>query len=385
MVLPGTNQTISSRDINTELNRDSSNTFSTNDSTFRELLASNTTSQPVSWSELRGRAFKVFNITSNTVNFNVKAQLQALGWSNVNQAVAFVNVASGSIVYSSNTDVGAIESGVGYVPTSKIKIHVEPGAFVVGMGGNAGQGGYGNDNDTESTGSYSGSGMQGGTAIVTQANTSIINQGVIAGGGGGGAGGSGGYTTPPTPSPSPCFAGDTLILMADGTKKRADELVENDVLMTLTDKGGILKKLHITKLGEHRRFINLQSSSDAKVLRITDDHEMWIDNGIEEKFGVYNYNGWLYEELQMYSYLSGDDLYDVEVLLPYRDYKFAVNTKDGWVNTRAKWELNCDPNEDVYCIEMDSGMAFIGDDFVICNQDWSDVENDNIHWSPLNG
>ena len=248
------------------------------------------------------------------------------------------------------------------------------------MGGAGGNGGIGNSGSSESTGSYSGSGMQGGTAIVTQANTSIINQGNISGGGGGGAGGSGSYTSPP-----PCFAGDTLILMANGTKKRADELVENEVLMTLTGKGGILKKLHITKLGEHRRFINLQSSSDAKVLRITDDHDLWIDNGTEEKFGVYNYNGWLYEELQMYSYMSGDDLYDVEVLLPYRDYKFAVNTKDGWVNTKAKWELNSDPNEDVYCIEMDSGMAFIGNDFVICNQDWLDVENDNIHWSPLNG
>lgn len=377
MAVPTTNVSFSA--ISLELGGNSTAEFSLSNGSMRSLLSTGpaTPGAPISVSSVNNSVLTTFTISSNTADYNIYNALVALGWNplvtgsrvNANLDITSPGPTVNTVVYGTTPTGAGIDTGL--VPsTANLKITLATSkVYVTGMGGAGGDGGPG-----DSTGGAGAiAGTPGGDAIKIRGGTSpvtIVNNGTIGGGGGGGGGGRGVFT--------PCLAGDTEILLADNTTKQIRDIVPGDKLKTLTGEVGTVIKLSPTKLQKHRKFLKLYSTPNSKPLRITDDHELWIKDGFIESFGVYNYNGWLEHELLAPSYNSGDRLYPMKPLLPNEEYTFA--TVDGWVTTKCEWETNSDPEEDVYCILMNTGVGFIADGFVVANDDFFEDELKGISW-----
>ena len=182
---------------------------------------------------------------------------------------------------------------------------------------------------------------------------------------------------PPTPPPPPptCLSLDTLITMWDGTKKAVQDIVIGDMLKTLTGVQGRVVRIEKPLLSPARRMIRMYHE-DMTYLRISDDHDMWVnENGIEQ-WGTYNYNWWLYE-----ARLAGEDHVPALPLIPFKNYKFG--TSYGWVETQCQWEHEQDPNEVIYNIIIDQGGGFIANDFVVISEGCSNEDIANMKWNGL--
>jgi hypothetical protein len=386
--------------ISLELDGTPGTAFSMSNAFMRSTLSTgpSTPGTAISVSDVAGAIYKTFTISTNTANFNIYDALVAAGWTNVKRATANVTLVSPSpttavqtVLYSSSTANAALESGSfpGSAPAN-VRIVTGVNTFIVGMGGAGGAGGIasapappvgppGSPADTNYASDPGDPGLPGGHAIrLTSAATyTIVNSGTIGGGGGGGGGG-GDWDSTTTFPPPPCLAADSQVLMYDGTTKNICDIVPGDKLKTLTGEIGTVLYLNPTTLKRHRKFVLLKTNENAKPLRITDDHELWIKDEIGERFGVYNYNCWLQDEIEVPSHKSGDPIYDMKILSPLGVHNFA--TVDGWSKTSCEWEINSDPEEPVYCIMLDKGVGFIADGFVVANDDWYDEELIGVSW-----
>ena len=386
--------------ISLELDGSPGTEFSMSNALLRSTLSTgpSTPGTAISASDVAGAIYKTFTISTNTANFNIYDALVAAGWAGVKRATANVTLVSPSptnlvqtVLYSSTTANAALESGTFPGPApAKVRIVTGVNTFIVGMGGAGGSGGVasapsppvgppGSSPDTNYASDPGDPGSTGGHAIrlTSTATYTIVNSGTIGGGGGGGGGG-GAWDSDTTNPPPPCLAADSQVLMYDGTTKNICDIVPGDKLKTLTGEIGTVLYLNPTTLKRHRKIVRLKINENAKPLRITDDHDLWIKDENRERFGVYNYNCWLQDEIDMPSYKSGDPIYDMKILSPLGVHNFA--TVDGWTETSCEWEINSNPEEPVYCIMLDKGVGFIADGFVVANDDWYDEELVGVSW-----
>jgi hypothetical protein len=379
--------------ISLELDGTPGTEFSMSNAFMRSTLSTgpSTPGTAISITDVAGAFYKTFTISTNTANYNVYDAIVAAGWTGTKRATANVTLVSPSpttavqtVLYSTSTANAALESGSfpGSAPAN-VRIVTGVNTFIVGMGGAGGAGGSANA-PTPPIGSGTRydtepglPGSPGGHAIrLTSAATyTIVNSGTIGGGGGGGGGG-GDWDS--ASAPPPCLAADSQVLMYDGTTKNICDIVPGDKLKTLTGEIGTVLYLNPTTLKRHRKIVRLKTNENAKPLRITDDHELWIKDETGERFGVYNYNSWLQDEISTPSYKFGDPIYDMKILSPLGVHNFA--TVDGWSETSCEWEINSDPEEPVYCIMLDKGVGFIADGFVVANDDWYDEELIGVSW-----
>lgn len=381
--------------ISLELDGTPGTAFSMSNAFMRSTLSTgpSTPGTAISISDVAGAFYKTFTISTNTANFNIYDAIIAAGWTNVKRATANVTLVSPSpttvqtVLYSSSTANAALESGSfpGAAPAN-VRIVTGVNTFIVGMGGDGGAGGSASaptpppGSSTNYASDPGDPGLPGGHAIrLTSAATyTIVNSGTIGGGGGGGGGGGDWDSTAAPPPPPPCLAADSQVLMYDGTTKNICDIVPGDKLKTLTGEIGTVLCLNPTTLKRHRKIVRLKTNENAKPLRITDDHELWIKDENGERFGVYNYNSWLQDEINTPSYKFGDPIYDMKILSPVGIHNFA--TVDGWSETSCEWEINSNPEEPVYCILLDKGVGFIVDGFVVGNDDWYDEELIGVSW-----
>jgi len=382
--------------ISLELDGTPGTAFSMSNAFMRSTLSTgpSTPGTAISVSDVAGAFYKTFTISTNTANYNIYDAIAAAGWTGIKRATANVTLVSPSpttvqtVLYSSSTANAALESGSfpGSAPAN-VRIVTGVNTFIVGMGGAGGAGGLASAPVPPSGTNYATDpgdpGSPGGHAIrLTSAATyTIVNSGTIGGGGGGGGGG-GDWDSATAPSPSPpsppCLAADSQILMYDGTTKNICDIVSGDKLKTLTGEIGTVLYLNPTTLKRHRKIVRLKTNENAKPLRITDDHELWVKDETGERFGIYNYNSWLQDEIVLPSHKSGDPIYDMKILSPLGVHNFA--TVDGWTKTSCEWEINSDPDEPVYCIMLDKGVGFIADGFVVGNDDWYDKQLIGVSW-----
>jgi hypothetical protein len=100
-----------------------------------------------------------------------------------------ITIKSGVLVSASSTANYALTNPSTWPSGVIIRLIIESGAVVCGLGGSGGNGGNGAYSINATNGQNGGN---GGNALLAQYPISINNQSVIAGGGGGGAGGGGG-------------------------------------------------------------------------------------------------------------------------------------------------------------------------------------------------
>ena len=137
----------------------------------------------ISVSDIRGQISRfTFNISGNVNNINLRTSAVSAGWNQQAHVVAYI--VTGAIVSATSTLAAAL-SITGTFPQG-VTLIIQSGAYVVGKGGNGGNGSSWLSNNT-GTPSTSGGGGGGGIAVST--NVTIYNYGTIAGGGGGGGGG----------------------------------------------------------------------------------------------------------------------------------------------------------------------------------------------------
>lgn len=171
MALPVTGP-IALGQINTELGVAVSAQISLGDTAVRALLG--VASGAISVSNGRGKSSQfVFTktLSSNVLNYNLRNDMVASGYSGSGAFTANLTVATGVYVWSDNTSLPGFDTGT----LSGGTVNITNNGYIIGKGG-AGASGAG------------GAGMQLGTSV------NITNNSYICGGGGGGgnAGGGGG-------------------------------------------------------------------------------------------------------------------------------------------------------------------------------------------------
>jgi hypothetical protein len=121
-------------------------------------------------------------VTTTVTDYNLRNAVSALGY-NV-AANLKVNLNVRSVVGGSSNSSYAFDTGDGWGSNSSIKVSVASGGYIVGAGGDGGNGIY-------QQGGYSGAnnGTNGGSAMNVQTSIQIQNAGTIGSGGGGGGGG----------------------------------------------------------------------------------------------------------------------------------------------------------------------------------------------------
>jgi hypothetical protein len=126
-------------------------------------------------------------IAADTTDYDIRAQVDALGYLGVNPVQVSVVVKSGAAVVGSTTAIPAMRTGYFPPPFSSVSLTLEDGAFIIGMGGNGGDGGQLPSTDPED-------GTDGGLALkidtYTQITIGTADYTRIQGGGGGGGGGA---------------------------------------------------------------------------------------------------------------------------------------------------------------------------------------------------
>jgi hypothetical protein len=124
----------------------------------------------------------IFNNDTNNPNINSLAL--SSGWNGSSASVFNIIVKSGKVIGSSSTSIYALD-----IPSfpngSAVKLTIESGAYVVGCGGNGGNGSPSWGDGAFSVPPYPG--YNGGPALKCRTATNIKNNGTIGGGGGGGS------------------------------------------------------------------------------------------------------------------------------------------------------------------------------------------------------
>ena len=179
MALPASGA-ISLNDVNVELDLPATAQISLNDAAVRGLFE--VASGAINMANGYGKANQFeFTVSTNQTNADLATLATSAGWDGQVKLVAVVD--SGIYISSDSTAVPALTVG-GLFPNG---IELTNNGYIVGRGGNAGNGA---STSTFSVGS-GGAGLSGGLALSAASAVSITNNGTIAGGGGGGGGGGG--------------------------------------------------------------------------------------------------------------------------------------------------------------------------------------------------
>lgn len=197
MTLPATNN-LGAYQINQELGRSPTATFSWNDSEARRLAATNNSGQSQSSetifpvSNLLGKARNTVSVTTDRVDYNLLTAIQSnyvAGKTYTTLTIADTSICSASATSTYGLTVSGSSGDI---------FDVYNYGYIVGAGGQGGggeagsfnpPGGGGNDQGVQVQGT---SGSPGGNAFFTNVSVNFWNYGNIWGGGGGGAGGYGG-------------------------------------------------------------------------------------------------------------------------------------------------------------------------------------------------
>ncbi len=137
---------------------------------------------------LTARGFFKFTatISSNYINYNLRAEAVAAGWNQITPLDAYVTINNGVTVYSASTSTPAFTTGTSYPSGSRLNL--TNNGIILGRGGNGGNGGSPYPPPTASVAGFAGT--AGGNALTTTIPVNLTNNNRIAGGGGGGGGGS---------------------------------------------------------------------------------------------------------------------------------------------------------------------------------------------------
>ena len=177
MALPSSGS-ISLGQVNTELGVSATATRSLGETTTRNLFG--VASGAISMSQGYGKANQFsLNITTNQTNVNLRSLALSSGWNGSSKVVA--TLSSGVYISGSSTGTAALVID-GSFPGGLDFIN---NGYILGLGGNGGQGGYAGGN----TSSGGQSGASGGKALEVSTAVTFTNNGTIGGGGGGGGGG----------------------------------------------------------------------------------------------------------------------------------------------------------------------------------------------------
>lgn len=173
---------------------------------------------------------------------------------------------------------------------------------------------------------------------------------------------------PPPPSPSCCVVDRTLILMADGSTKRADLIRVGDVLKTINGRGGVVTAIQNPRVGNDRKLIKLN-----EWLIITDDHDMWVKTEDSVGWGTHNLDYW-------YSEVEKVGFGEVGVMeIDWRD-PVLYATVMGWVRPRIR-EYPTDPETPVWGFSLDDGAGYYAGGFAVISSNCTLDQLEGIPWT----
>jgi hypothetical protein len=197
---------------------------------------------------------------------------------------------------------------------------------------------------------------------------------------------------PPPPVPPPvttCLPDGVKVLTKSNGYVAVESIKVGDQLVTMNGRGGNVIKIDKPKLTQYRRIIRLYHDAD-RYLRISDDHDLWVQLTNRETWGTYNFNWWYFED-QIHdptdrtfypdTMIKCDAKWPIIPLQPSVMYKFA--TEYGWKLARAEWEREQDPNTQLTNLVIDTGGGFIADGFLVTTSDCKKEDLEGLQWSGL--
>lgn len=229
------------------------------------------------------------------------------------------------------------------------------------------------------------------TGVLPAGSTlSIINNGTIEG-----IGGKGGWydyvrTKTSKEHGGSCFTADSLILMADGSLKRIDEIAVGDCVKTAFGESNVVY-IQMPVLGD--RNIVIHPGDKCKT---SAEHPLWAKNKItgEQWWATRDLQQWTLEHDE--SVAAGLVVTDKPAILITDPENWMFATIDGWVD--ANWiELKGDPATQLYHLHLDNsggyfvdgylvedgGVAFVNDELVKTNYLYGDDKWLSFDWNSI--
>lgn len=150
-----------------------------------------------------------------------------------------------------------------------------------------------------------------------------------------------------------------------------EEIVVGDEVVTLNGRGHRVTKVDRTVLTAARGYVWI--SCNGRVVKLTDDHDLWVSHDDTEGWGTHNYNWWSYDA-------EKEGTLDVPAipLQPYRYYDFAI--LEGWAPCMAEY-VQGNPNDVVYGLELDGGGGFIAEGFVVIADRCRPEDIEGVEWN----
>lgn len=195
---------------------------------------------------------------------------------------------------------------------------------------------------------------------------------------------------PPAVAPAPpyewapvtCFPAGSMVLMADGTEKAIETIIESDILMGADGQPVTIKVLDFPILGERK----MLSFAEDRTMRWSDEHLFWGKNETKQWWWTADHSSWI-KEVEMGAVVG---LKDNNSFLPTEGFQFA--NMEGFVNRTVidvSHEYPEGRNTKLYLPVNNTGVPFIVNGYVVTGGtneftydytqfDWSKSRNEVI-------
>jgi hypothetical protein len=172
-----------------------------------------------------------------------------------------------------------------------------------------------------------------------------------------------------------CVVAGTLVLMADGTQKKIEDVKIGDWVAGLEGTNEVLD-LYRPVLGHHRCLYRLVFG--GLELFTTGDDKMWIRHEGKEQWGVYNYNDYLYEKLYLPSSGSASGMDMPHIIAEPVEHAHI----SGWVKARATVDRTHDSETQLFHLICGGSHSYVANGYVTSARIRTDYSYDDAKWNP---
>jgi hypothetical protein len=173
-----------------------------------------------------------------------------------------------------------------------------------------------------------------------------------------------------------CVVAGTLVLMADGTQKRIEDVKIGDWVAGLEGANEVVD-LYRPVLGPHRCLYRLVSG-DLELFTTGDD-KMWIRHEGKEQWGVYNYNDYMYEKLYLPSSGSASGMDMPHIIAEPVEHAHV----SGWVKARATVDRTHGSETQLFHLICGGSHSYVANGYVTSARIRTDYSYDDAKWDPF--
>lgn len=180
-----------------------------------------------------------------------------------------------------------------------------------------------------------------------------------------------------------CFIAGTLILMADLSWKKIEDIVIGEQIIGLNNMINTVLQPYKAVVGNRRSMMTFQDKS----IYWSSEHAFWIKHNGEEYFGTHDYNQYMREKNDIIPMDDGSEfiyagLEKRHPIVITTDVEYAY--MDGWKKRTAIIDRSFPQCTAVYSLIVDGSHSYIANGYVVSGfAHDSDFDYGNVQWDGL--